>query len=804
MRLKKTLFILFNLIFLTVNGIFSQSLAGASIVGKVMEASTEEPMEFVNVVLLKTADETQVKGAITGKGGEFRFIEIPPGEYFLQFSFIGFETKQTAPLSITDKSGEIDLGEINIQMDGDLLEEVEVVAEKSTYNFSIDRKIYNVEKDIMSQTSSATEILQNIPSITVDVDDQISLRGSSNITFFINGKPSALMRANSVAALRSIPANTIERIEIITNPSAKYRPDGVGGIINIVLKKETRRGLNGTLLGNIGNLDRQSANLTLNHSFGKVNVFGSYGFRHRNTPRRRQDTRINKDGNGGIISSSENDNVTARNDYSHVVNGGVDFSLGENTSVEIAGNYYWGKDDDKTLSTWTVEDESLSAFTIDQNSVDLEEEYELSALIEHEFDDDHTLSFELNYASYSELEDNFYDEKHTSPSVFNALSHNLVEKGGPLMEFSLEYARPIGEESELQAGYIGEILNDEIRFLIEDFENPEGVWVTDFSKTNHFILKQQIHAFYATFGHSVGAFSFLAGLRAEQALLTSDLITTDVQVPNNYFRLYPTLHLTYELGDKQELQLNYSRRVNRPDSDELNPFAEYRDPRNREVGNPDLKPENTHSLELGYHLQTDRFSFIPSLYYRYTYDAFTDIEEIVEDTVLQERRINLATEQAAGLEMILTGNVKEMLQFNFSINAFYNEIDASNVGLSNNRSNITWNSKLALNANFTSSSYAQINASYRSARINSQGKSRPLFLLNAGLRQDIWQNKASLTLTVSDVFNTLKFRRLIDTPYLYRNTTYKRNSQIVYLGFTYRFGKAFNTKKDRFSFEDNI
>ena len=804
LKMRLYFYLLFCLVFFVSFTVVAQNLSHPVVFGKVVEQSTEAPMEFVDVTLLEAASATFVQGTTTNGAGEFTFSDVTAGQYFLRFNFIGFENKETTPFSITGKGPGLNLDKIAIKVSSNLLDEVEVTAEKSTYNLSLDRKVYNVQKDIQSQTSSAAEILQNIPSITVDVNGQVSLRGTSNITYFINGRPSALLRASGSAALQQIPASTIKRIEVITNPTAKYRPDGIGGIINIVLKEDSREGWNGTLSGNIGNLSRQNANLILNYGTEAFHVFGSYGFRHANTPRRERDLRIEKDENGAPVYTSENSSLRETDEYSHVISTGLDFSIGENSQMELAGTYYTGKEDKNTQADWNVGDEFPSAFSINRAVEELEQEVELSAAFEHEFDDDQSLAIELAYSAYDETEDNFFHEIYTLPSPADAQSRNLISKGGPLTELSIEYARPIGEDSELEAGYLTEFMKDDIQFLGEDFNPQDDSWTTDFNKSNHFTFRQNIHAFYTTFGHSCDAFSFLAGLRAEQTFINSRLITTGEKIPNNYFQAFPTLHLSYELSDGQELQLSYSRRINRPDSDEHNPFAEYDDPRNREVGNPKLLPEQVHSLELGYHLQASGFSFIPNLYYRYKYDAFSEIKEIVEDSVLQSRQINLANETSAGLELILTGSVNKVLDLAFSANAFYNELDGSNLDFTDKRSNLTWNSKLAASLNVTATTFAQLNAYYRSSRLTVQGESKPLFLLNLGVRQDIFQNRASLILTVSDVFASLQWEQIIDTPELYRKREYTRNNQIFYLGFSYRFGQAFKKDKRELEFVDKI
>lgn len=781
-----------------------QSVTRTLVSGIVVEASTQEPVEFVEVVLVNAEDSLKVQATISQKDGRFLFKEIPVGRYFIQTSFIGFKSKITDIIPITADVQELKVGKIEIEVNDYLLDEVEIVAEKSTYELGLDRRIFNVEKDLMSQSSSATEILQNIPSITVDIDGQVSLRGTSNITFFINGRPSPLMRANSTAALQQIPANTIERIEVITNPSAKYKPDGAGGIINIVLKEKSLDGLNGTVQGNVGNLDRYNANLTLNFNTGKMNVFGSYGIRHASTPKVVFDQRIEKDLAGNILSTSENNTIESKDKLSHIFNGGLDFTLSEKSQLEISGSYYIGREKLHSITDWNQKDNETAEFSVNQDQTENEEEYEINAGFEHEFGEDHTLAISLTHASYDEAEDIYYSEKHLQPDLFDTLTHNLIQKGGPMTEFAIEYAVPLGEDTELEAGYVAEFLTDDIRLLNEGFAKKENSWTSDLNKTNQFIFTQNIHAAYATLGKSVGDLSFLAGLRAEQALVNSNLISTKEEIPNNYFKLYPTLHLSYELGDSDELMLTYSKRVKRADSDEHNPFPEYKDPRNRESGNPLLKPEQIHSLELGYQMQKENLSFIPTFYYRYKYDAFAEIDQLIGDTI-HTSYINLSNETSAGLELILTGSIRDILRFTLSGNAFYNELDVADLNQNvDTRSIISWNSKLAANTNLTSSTYLQINTYYRAARLTSQGQSNPLFLLNLGLRQDLFNKKASVVLTISDVFASLQWEKTIDTPELYRYRKYKRNRQIVYLGFTYRFGKAFKNKETKLDFEDNI
>lgn len=798
----KTRFSLFLCLFLFSNVIFSQSSPGATVFGLVEESETREPMEFVNVVLYKADDKTMAEGKSTDSEGRFRFTGVPAGEYYVEVSFIGFETKVSRTFSITGPNDQVDLKNIKVLVSSELLEEVEVVAEKVTHNINFDRRTYNVEQDIMSETSTVTEILQNLPSVRVDPNGQISLRGTPNITFLINGRPSAMLRANPTAALQQMPANSIERVEVITNPSARYRPDGVGGIINIVLKDYSGQGWNGTASGAVGNLERYNTNLNLNYGKEDFHFFTNYAYRHANTPQDIFDTRIERDGNGRALGTFESIAGVTFKENSHLLSGGMDFTPWDGGLIEFSGELFYLKSDNLSRTNWNVLEETPSVFSVNRDYDSLEKEYEMGVAFEHEFEEDHALAAEFIYAGYHEDEDNMYDERYTLPFVGDNLSHLLIEKGGPLMEVSVEYARPFGEESEFELGYMGEFVKDDIRIFAEEHENKD--WVTDFSKTQRFQFDQKVHAFFGVLGHTIDPFSFSVGLRAEQAYITSDLITRNEVVHNDYFRLYPSASIAWEIGDYEELQLSYSKRVRRADSDEHNPFPEYDDPRTRDRGNPRLLPEQVHSLELSYRKQTDKFTFMPSLYYRYKYDGFMEFREIVQDSILQTTFINFANETAAGLEVILSGRLNRKVDYNFSVNGFYNEVDGSNLGLPGNQSQLSWDSKLALNANLSPTTNFQLNAHYISARLTAQGEFQPLILLNAGFRQDVLQHRGSVFLTVSDVFASVEFETQIDNRNLYWNTRYGRNNQVFHVGFNYRFGKGFAKKREKLSFEDEL
>ncbi len=763
------------------------------IAGKVMETTTQESMQFATVSLYHENDTIEaIQGSTTDIEGDFIFKNVVNGRYFIRVSFIGFKTQKTP---VFEHQQNTDYGTIGIEATNILLEDVTISGEKSLLEYSIDKKVYNVEKDILAETGSATEILQNIPSITVDVEGNISLRGTSNILFLINGRPSALLKRSSSTALQQIPAATIERIEVITNPSAKYKPDGTGGIINIVLKKESRQGFNGQVSANVGNEERYNANLILNYGTEDFNVFANYAIRHSARNVFYSDERINRDSTGMEVLSYYDESGNSKNkSLSHILSAGMGYELDDYNSLELSGSWYLQNSLHNGVAEISLTDplnQPLTNLTSNEKNDEYENEGEAALAWEHTFknNEDHNLTVEAVYSAYDEEEDLTFDEQQSFPEIENDIIKSLIQKSGRQTEATVEYVRPLSEESELEAGYVGEFIHEDIRY-------------TNNFSPNRFIFKQDVHAFYGLFEQGIEDFGFKVGLRAEQTNIQSHLAEPiDSVVPNNYFKLYPSLHLFYELNDNSTIGLSYSKRINRPDSDELNPNPEFSDPRNAEAGNPNLKPEQIHSVELGYHMEGEKLAFSPTLYYRYKYDAFTSIRTPIGDSLLLRTVENLDNQQAAGLEFILSGNPIKNLDINLSANIFYNQIDATNLGYSDKKSVFSADLKLYAFYKLTQSTLVQFNAYYYSPRITPQGQRDQFFYLNAGVKQQLFQKRAALTFTVTDIFHTYKISREIEIPELTQHTQYSRKSAVIYFGFTWFFNSQKNGDDKELKFE---
>ncbi len=806
-KLYPIVFLFLFFIVINITKISAQTPNTASIKGMVIEKSSRTALEFVNIALFRASDSTLALGTITDKQGAFILSNLSNGNYYLRISFIGFETIFIPAIIISPTNQQINLGTTAIKSSTSLLGGVEVTEKKSVYETSIDRKIYNVGSDMMSASGSASDILQNVPSVNLDVDGNVSLRGSTNVTIFINGRPSPMMKLNSADALQQIPAANIERVEIITNPSAKYKPDGTTGIINIVMKKGTKIGINGSVNVNMGNNWRYNAGFSLNYKPGKVNIFAGYSFRQDDRLRYHTYHRHQYDSLGTFMNTYDKNSIAKYRPLSHTANLGMDYNINDKNTLGISGNLIY-RIFDRNEDAQTLQKDSVDQLTNDFNRNRLtnqfEYETEVTAYYEHKFKkEDHQLRFEATYSSQLEKENNRFTEIYRIPSNPNAYDNSLIEENSKLLECSAEYTYPINDESEFEAGYAGEFTRLDLNYVSEYLKNGSTEWIKNVQQSNHFLLNQDVHALYATYSHKFGSFSLLGGIRAEQVNLTSHLLTLDSLIPNNYFKIYPTLHLSYDLSETSQLQLNYSKRINRPETDELNPFPEYDDPRNLHAGNPFIKPEQIHSVEFGYQLKNDHITFVPTLFYRYKYDAFTEMTTFINDTTVFHTIENLSNEQSTGLELVINSSIKKFMTINFSANGFLDQIDATNLGYSSKKTAFSWNAKLGLSFNLTKTTMLQLNGFYRAAELSPQGQELPIYSVNVGMRQDLLNKKLSILLTVSDIFNTLRWASEINTPIMDEKIFGKRRSQIVYLGLSWRFGKNLK-KQDELKFDDRM
>ncbi len=776
------------------------------VTGRVTDGQSNTPVEYANIVLRTVKSDSMVTGTVSDSVGFFRMKEIPMGSYIVEYSFIGYEKKRTGHVIIDRKKPKVELGELKLLPSSISMDEVTITAEKTMMVNKIDRKVFNVQKDIQAQTGTVTDMLQTIPAISVDMDGNVSLRGSANVTVLVNGRPSVM---TSSADLEQMPASLVDKIEVITNPSAKYRPDGTGGIINIILKKERKAGANAILGANAGNNSRFNTNLQLNYNTGKANIYGSYGFR--------QDYRYRS----GELTSQTIDTIENQSTYfeqsssgssrsvSHLVQLGSDWSMGKKDMAGISGTYNYRQNKRTNTDENLYKNNALQPeeqYTRSLNGKEGEQSGGLTAFYEHVFnrEDENILRADIEYQQETEIEDDYWTNVYTLPAYPQGQDHTKATNGTQELNLSVDYSRPIWKNASLEAGYQQIVQTSDQNQVVDHLNTESGTYFNDTAASNHFKSNQTVYALFGTLTCNWGKFTVMAGLRAEETTVNLQYITLDTMAKSNYFALYPTVHLAIASG-KNEWQLNYSRRVNRPDGEDMNPVPEYRDPRNVFVGNPGLKPEDIHSLEFGYAFKPENFILIPTLFYRYKINGFTRVTTSLNDTVLITTIDNLAKDQSAGIDISGNAQIAKIINLNFSASGFYSQIDASNIGYSTVKSTFGWNAKLNASVNVTKSTLFQINGQYRSEVLTPQGFRRPTWVVNLGFRQDFWKKKLSLIATVSDLFNSQAMKNSISTPTLIQETTRRRDARAIYCGVVFNFGtNGKKVKEDKFEFDNGM
>lgn len=762
--------------------VYGAEIQEGKVTGVILDKASKLPIEFSDVVLYRVEDSVFVAGCVTDAKGRFSFASVCAGQYYVEYSFIGYGTLRSSDFTV-GRLGGFDLGELYLCPSSEQLDEVVVQGRRSTYSLHLDKRVFNVGTDLASTSGSVSDLMRNIPSVQVDVEGHVSLRGSENVNILIDGKPSTLMNARTRAdALRQIPASEIERIEVITNPSAAYKPDGVSGIINLILKKEKQKGWSGNVSANVGTGGRRNATLSTAYNAGNVTLSASYGIRRDLYEPHISDNRTRNDSTLAYTSQL----TTGRaHPVAHIVCAGVDWKMDRNDRLQVNGNY---------TRTHFIRTENI--YTTDQNArqdityqgvryrYDNEnvKGWEVGSNYTHTFGKDHELTADYSYSSLEGLEDNQYTTYSTDSTtkdntqIWQAYYQHL---------FHLTYHHQFNEHLKLDIGYELDALQTDLNFHVQNLEGD--VFVPDRNRTNDFTNNETNHALYATVEYKQGAWGLLFGIRPELMRIKSHLHSLDSIVTNDYWMMYPTLHVSYAIDERNELQLNYSLRVNRPEADDLNPFPEYQNPLSLRAGNPYLKPEKVYSIEAGYQWRKGGTTVLGTLYYRYVTHKLTAVTHYLPTGVLLTTKENLNNGSSAGAEFILNTAVGKWLTLNMNGNLFYDQIDATRLGYGSRKDAVAWSA--SLNADFIpfKNALIQLNSRYLSPSLMAQGKREGTFTTDIGVKYEIPHLHLSFTATLSDVFNTFKKVYTIDTPQLQQRLEQKMNTRVFYIGIAWNF-----------------
>lgn len=777
--------------------------APPSIIGKVVDGTTKTPLEFATVTLFNQSDSAMVTGAITDIDGAFA-LETRPGSYFLKIEFIGFEPMTINEVAFEPGKRTVDLGEVVLSTEASLLEEIEVRAEKSTMQLSLDKKVFNVGKDLANSGGTAADVLDNVPSVTVDVEGNVELRGAGGVRILVDGKPSGLIGISNSDGLRNLPANMIDKIEVVTNPSARYEAEGMSGIINIVLKKDRKQGVNGSVDLTLGAPDTYGTAVSLNYRKDRFNFFTNYSLRYRKGPGSGDSYQEFYD--NGLTYITENTSRRTRGGLSNGIRFGADYFFNDKNTLTTAFNFRRSDDDNFNRIHYRDYENSINnqvRFTerID-DEVEKENNIEYSLTYRKLFQrKDHELTFDFRYQDEEEDESSeFLEQYYLADEVTPSGKADLQQQSQNVernknMIFQVDYQLPFSEDGKFEAGLrsgIRDITND---FSVLQFE--DDAWIAIDGFTNNLLYDENIHAAYATLGNKFDRFSWSAGLRAEYSDVRTELEQTNEVNPRDYFNMFPSVFLGYEFNEKNTFQVSYSRRIRRPGFWELNPFLTFSDARNIWGGNPDLNPEFTNSYEVGYLKYFDKGTLTSSIFYRHTDDVIERIRLVTSDTTSETRPRNLSTRDDYGLEFTFSFDPTKKWRINGNVNFFRSQTEGEFEGIDLSNDTYTWFGRLSNRVTIFDKVDLQVNFNYRAPRKNSQGRSLAMWNVDPAASMDVLKNKGTLTLSVRDLFNTRRRRYISEGDNFYVEGDWRWRARQTTLTFNYRINQKKRGGSDR-------
>ncbi len=755
-----------------------------SIQGKVIDKALQQPIPYATIAIQDGSNKI-ISGGISTENGDFVISDIPKGNYTLQVQFIGYKT-YSQTIEISRKNKDINIGTISLEEEAESLDDVTIVAERTTIEQKIDRKVINVGKDLTTTGGSASEIMNNIPSVNVDQDGNIALRGNENVRILIDGKPTNI---DAAQLLKQIPSTSIKKIELITNPSAKYNPEGMSGIINIILHKNSNIGFNGNI--NLGlNFDqnaRFNSSIDLNYRTGKINVYGNYG---NNTNKRNQ---------GGFIFREDNNTKQAvsifSNEKSHIFKVGLDYYVNEKNTVSFYTNQnlFDGKTDLGTDAFFLNNDfadyKLLSIGAQDNIGSTYNFDYK------HDFTKEgHNIELEVDYNIFESTNKDKFSRIGGNGTFLPYIDD--IEKDRKNTTINLDYVNPLSEKTKLELGAEARLRRT------DDTYNTTSTIFDD----SRFKYDRNIYSFYGTYGQNFEKWSYQLGARIE----SYDVVATENDTKifeDDFITVYPSAFVSYKSGEKNSYQLSYSRRIDRPGLNQVNPIREWNIGRITGKGNPSLDPQFTNSLEFNYTRRLNKGSITSGVFYRLINDEINQI--ILQDPLNAENQVlthdNYEDNSAYGIEV--NSNYKATKWW--SINASFDLYGQTQKGVVESVSDtgviepinkevdaVVYNFRVNNSIKATKNLTFQVFGFYRGDQKGVQFNSKPFYFVNTGARYNFLEGKGTFSVNFNDVFDTMKFRFDSENPYR-QNGEFKGETQTIYLGLSYRFGSGKNRKVSR-------
>ncbi|WP_025743932.1 TonB-dependent receptor domain-containing protein [Aquimarina pacifica] len=771
--LQNTFVLLFSLLSSLSIAQPSPTVISGTVRGKVIDKNLQQPIPYATIAI-QDGTNTAITGGITTDTGEFLITDIPAGNYTLSIQFIGFSNYSQA-IQISKKNKNLNIGTISLEEEAESLEDVTIVAEQTTIEQKIDRKVINVGKDLTTTGGTAAEIMNNIPSVNVDQDGNIALRGNENVRILIDGKPTNI---SATQLLKQIPSTSIKKIELITNPSAKYNPEGMSGIINIVLHKNSNIGFNGTMnLGlNFEKNARFNSSIDLNYRTGKINVYGNYG------------TNINKRLNRGFAYRADENYRTdfsfLDNDKSHLFKIGMDYYINDKNIISFYTNQnlYDGLTSGSTAIVFfdNGEDNLTQNLLADGNNIN--STYNLD--YKHDFKKEgHNIELEIDYNSYTGDNDDDFRFFGNTSGVTNY--RDLIDNDRENTTINLDYVNPLSEKTKLEVGY-----ETRLRRTDNDYQST----LFDDSKYSY---NRDIHSFYTTYSQNFKKWSYQLGARIEsyqvEAIFNGEKIFED-----DIFTVYPSGFVKYAPEEKNSYQISFSRRIDRPGLNQINPIREWSTPRIISLGNPSLDPQFTNSIEANYTRKLKKGSITGGVFYRLINDEINQV--LLENPDIEEGQIltfdNFENNSAYGIEVTSSYKVSSWWRLNASFDLYAQTQKGVIENVNKEVDALIYNFRVNNSLKATKNLTFQIFGFYRGEQEGILFKTKPIYFINTGARYSFMKGKGTASINFNDIFDTQKFRFSVEDPYP-QNGQFQGETQTVFLGLSYRFGSGKNRKASR-------
>ena len=793
MAKSKFLLILFCLF--TAFG-FAQKPEGkeVKVTGSVIDEETKQPLEYATIAFFSKLQNKIITGGITDTKGNFS-IPVLTGIYDITIEYISFKTITIPNKNILKNEN---LGRFSLEINAESLDEIEIIAERTTVEIRLDKKIYNVGKDLTVSGGNVSDVLDNVPSVSVDAEGNVALRGNDNVRILINGKPSGLVGLNSTEALRQLPAEAIEKVEVITSPSARYEAEGTAGILNIILRRSKLLGLNGSITANVADPDAAGISGNINYRTGNVNIFNTSSYRYDET--------VGRWYNDVQYFNNNVPNLDEKRDWTNIrkgitTNTGIEWYINDSASITSSVVYRDNNSENNSINK-LVQFNKINNTTSESERRD--PEIQEDKTIQYAFNftknfeaSDHKLSFDFQY------EDSNQDQN--SLITINGLESEKVSTLEDQQNILLQsdYVLPIGEKSQIELGYRGDFNTRATDFRVDILNLDTQKFEINNNLTNLFNFKQYITAIYAQFGSKIDKFSYLLGLRYENTRITLDQPTTGDFSKKIIDGLFPTVNLNYEISDSQSFTLGYNRRTRRPRGFMLNPFPSRSSITNVFQGNPDLNPTFSGTFELGYLNKLEKLTISSSIYYSQSKDIMTFVsrrtnESVIvngeEFPVIERGPVNLGKDKRYGFELNLNYNPTRKWRINSDLNIFKFERNGSFNGVDLSANNLTWTARLTNKLTLPHNIDWQTNINYRGPSQDAQNSRKGVLSTNLAFSKDVFKEKASIAFNIRDLFNSAFYSNDItaETFTAYQEIQF-RGGRTFNLAFTYRF----NQKKKR-------